>query len=161
MINRNEKFSKRLNQAMQNCNIRPVDLANKLGISEGTISRYRNGDGTPRNDRLQKISNILKVNPMWLLGFEDNPDVIEITENKKIELTPEQEKVLNLLDYLNDLGVRKVIEILNDMKYIPRFQKQVQRLGLSANNGEDVTMPKFLQDHINELIKEAEKKEKK
>ena len=41
-----------------------------MGVSDGTISQYRDENGIdPKIDRVAKISNILQVNPVWLLGY--------------------------------------------------------------------------------------------
>lgn len=63
-------FANRLNQALSEKNIRAVDLANKLGVSESTISNYRRGFSAPKRERLAKIADILNVSIEWLLGVD-------------------------------------------------------------------------------------------
>lgn len=102
-------FKDRLNQALSIRNMKPIELSEKTGISESTISQYRSGYAKPKDDKLVVISNALNVNPVWLMGLNVSM-VIESTAeadktNKDIEiysqiegLTPEKRDAL--LKYL-------------------------------------------------------------
>ena len=63
-------FEKRLEEALAVRNIKPVELANQLRVSEGTISNYRKGRCKPRQTRLGEMANILNVSVSWLLGAD-------------------------------------------------------------------------------------------
>lgn len=63
-------FEKRLEEALTVRNIKPVELANRLRVSEGTISNYRKGRCKPRQTRLGEMANILNVSVSWLLGAD-------------------------------------------------------------------------------------------
>lgn len=63
-------FEKRLEEALAVRNIKPVELANQLKVSEGTISNYRKGRCKPRQTRLGEMANILNVSVSWLLGAD-------------------------------------------------------------------------------------------
>ena len=63
-------FEKRLEEALTVRNIKPVELANQLRVSEGTISNYRKGRCKPRQTRLGEMANILNVSVSWLLGAD-------------------------------------------------------------------------------------------
>ena len=63
-------FEKRLEEALAARNIKPVELANRLKVSEGTISNYRKGRCKPRQTRLGEMANILNVSVSWLLGAD-------------------------------------------------------------------------------------------
>ena len=75
MISRSEPFSERLKKIMDEKNVRAVDLAKAIGVSEGTISQYRSGYTEPKRDRLADIANYLHVSPLYLMGLDDNQDV--------------------------------------------------------------------------------------
>lgn len=69
-LKREESFGTRLTKALIYRDIKPHDLAVKMGVTDGTISQYRKEDGIdPKIDRVAIISNILQVNPVWLLGY--------------------------------------------------------------------------------------------
>lgn len=80
MIEKVSTFKERFNQALSIRNIKPVELFEKTGISESTISQYRSGYAQPKEDKLLLISNALDVNPVWLLGLNVHMDN-ELYEN--------------------------------------------------------------------------------
>lgn len=67
----NEIFSKRLQQAINLNQIKPVDLAIKTGIGKSSISCYLSGYYKPSKKHLNKLSECLGVTEAWLLGFTD------------------------------------------------------------------------------------------
>jgi transcriptional regulator with XRE-family HTH domain len=46
-------------------------LAEKIGVSEVTISRYVNGERTPRSELLEKMATVLNTTTDYLLGRSD------------------------------------------------------------------------------------------
>jgi transcriptional regulator with XRE-family HTH domain len=70
MIKRVAEFKDRLNEALSIRNIKPVELAEKLGVTEGTISQYRKGTTKAKSDRLYEIAQVLDVDPVWLMGVD-------------------------------------------------------------------------------------------
>lgn len=94
MIEKVSEFKDRLNEALFAKGIRPVDLAQRAGLSEATISQYRSGYAKPKEDKVAKIADVLKVNPAWLMGLNVPPDIKETPDfDIQIELT-EGEKLL-------------------------------------------------------------------
>ena len=69
MFDDRQKFKDRLNMALSIREMRPKDLATRTGLSEATISQYRNGYTEPKTDKLALIARVLNVNPTWLLGL--------------------------------------------------------------------------------------------
>lgn len=66
----------RLREALEKRNMRPIDLANKTGMTRGAISQYLSGKITPKQDKLYLMAQALGVDPVWLMGknisIEDN-----------------------------------------------------------------------------------------
>ena len=90
-LTREESFGTRLTKALIYRDIKPHDLAVKMGVTDGTISQYRKEDGIdPKIDRVAIIANILQVNPVWLLGYS----VPMIFEPKLRNPTQEEQDVL-------------------------------------------------------------------
>ena len=65
-----EDFRIRLEKALAHADMKPIDLAEKTGISQSTISQYRSGYSKPKDKRLVKIAEVLDVNPAWLMGLD-------------------------------------------------------------------------------------------
>lgn len=64
------------------------EVAEKVGVSEGTVSRWESGDITNmRRDKIKAISDVLRVSPLLILGLQDSvplphatkfPEILEI-----------------------------------------------------------------------------------
>lgn len=67
---KNEITAKRLSLALSNLNMKPQELADKSGVSKASISQYVNGSHAPSNISSGKMASVLKVNPLWLMGFD-------------------------------------------------------------------------------------------
>ena len=65
-------FSKRLKEEMQRTGNRQIDISRATGIPISTISRYISGEIIPRIDYANRIAIALRVNPMWLFGYDDD-----------------------------------------------------------------------------------------
>jgi len=66
-------FSTRLRDGLNMKNMKPVELAERLGVSRAAISQYLSGKIIPRQDKVYQISLILEVSPAWLMGFDVDP----------------------------------------------------------------------------------------
>lgn len=69
---KNEITAKRLQLALSNAGMKPQELAEKSGVSKSSISQYVNGSHAPSNISSGKMGKVLKVNPLWLMGFDVN-----------------------------------------------------------------------------------------
>lgn len=68
-------FSKRLQQALNFSNIKPIELANKTGINKSSISYYLSGNYKPSQKHLELIAKTLDVTEAWLLGYSDETNL--------------------------------------------------------------------------------------
>ena len=64
--------SNKLVSLMEESNMKQNVVAEKIGVSEVTISRYISGKRTPRLDIIIKIANLFKVSTDYLLGITSN-----------------------------------------------------------------------------------------
>ena len=62
--------AKRLSDAMNKKHIKAAELAERSGVSKGSISQYLNGRNRPTNINAGKMAEVLNVDAMWLMGFE-------------------------------------------------------------------------------------------
>ena len=65
-----EKFSVRLQMALNTKNIKPFEFAKDTGISKSLISHYLSGKYKPGDENLEKISKYLNVSQQWLDGYD-------------------------------------------------------------------------------------------
>lgn len=92
-------FAQRLNLAIEDRGISGRELGSASGISESNISRYRKGYAIPGRGKIMSLAGVLRVSPMWLLGF---------TEKKDYDLSPE-EKIRNDIDgYLERMSLSQL-----------------------------------------------------
>lgn len=64
-------FSARLKQALRDANMKQYELAEKVGVSYITISRYVCGERMPRAQIVALMAKALGVTTDYLLGVED------------------------------------------------------------------------------------------
>lgn len=64
----------RLTQAMAWRGMNGDDLARASGVHKSLISRYRNNNKEPRDDRVEAMATALSVNPQWLRGYDVPPE---------------------------------------------------------------------------------------
>lgn len=66
-----KEIKRRLAQAIKDAPLSQVELCERLGVSEPTVSRWVNGTRTPNYKYLGGLCEILGVSPAWLLGLEE------------------------------------------------------------------------------------------
>jgi len=71
-----QEFAKRLQQALDNNDMRPTDLAKKTGIGKSDISSYLSGRYKPKQDNVYTMAKALNVDEAWLMGWSDDPGPI-------------------------------------------------------------------------------------
>lgn len=95
-------------------------MANKLQISQRAYSKLERNEQKISFDRLQSISNILEINPIELLQFDEQMVFNHCKQSGKINT-------------INNHTSQEVISSLNDIikeqqKTIAFLQKQIERL---------------------------------
>ena len=74
----NTYIPKRIKQARTMRGMTLLELGNKVGLSKGTLSRYESGDiQTVRRGTINAIALALDVDPLWLMGETDDPNITE------------------------------------------------------------------------------------
>jgi transcriptional regulator with XRE-family HTH domain len=66
-------FPERLRTARLKMRMKQQELAEIVGFSVQTISRYENGEREPVASDLQKLASILRTSTAYLLGETDDP----------------------------------------------------------------------------------------
>jgi pentatricopeptide repeat protein len=117
LVEQISEFKDRFNQALSIRNMKPIELSEKTGISEATISQYRSGYSKPKDKRLYIIANALNVNPTWLMGLNVPMEIKEqlidaYMNNDKVE------KAKALYKEIESLTPEKQAALLNYLKFL-------------------------------------------
>ena len=92
--NRPSTTADRMKIALQQSNMKQVELSRLTGIDKGSISNYLYGKYEPKSDAINKMATALNVSEMWLWGYDvpmerdgkTSPDKVELTEGEKVWL---------------------------------------------------------------------------
>lgn len=93
-----EIFVKRLVELMENANMTQIELANKIGTTNVTISRYMSGERSPRIEIVAEIAKVFNVSIDYLLGMPVGKNKRFIENESMVDLY----KIVNRLGFLND-----------------------------------------------------------
>ncbi len=101
-------FAKRLSELRNEFKMTQKELADKLGVSRGTIGMYEIGQRDPDTETLLKLSSIFNVSIDYLLGKTDirNSEKItqdKLTEKDKKDIAKDLEKMMNDLEHADGL----------------------------------------------------------
>lgn len=115
------KFSTRLAKALEERNLKPVDLSNGTGLSQALISQYLNDKTAAKNDRITIIAKFLDVSESWLAGFTDEMGYFNIEKNRANNLYGDHSKNLvyladkpELLDLYMKIHDSETLQLLFD-----------------------------------------------
>ena len=67
---RKAELKDRLQEALADAGMKPIELSEATGIPKSMVSYYLNGKTKPKADRIYKISQALGVSEAWLLGYD-------------------------------------------------------------------------------------------
>ena len=93
-----EIFVKRLVELMENADMTQIELANKIGTTNVTISRYMSGERSPRIEIVAEIAKVFNVSIDYLLGLPAGKNKRFIENESMVDLY----KIINHLGFLND-----------------------------------------------------------
>ena len=115
-------------------------LADELGISFINVSQWENGARNPKIETLQKIAEVLGVQPWELMGYDDsirvgvgrfsNKQLKKLVEElnsgskSMLETVPKEYILLRFFYCLNETGQKKAVENVEDLAKIPEYQKK-------------------------------------
>lgn len=88
----------RIAEALHLRNMTQRDLALRLGVSEGVISRYIAGEREPKPEMLANMATVLRTTSDFLLGIEsdefDQPKICRLIARNAASLTEQEKKEL-------------------------------------------------------------------
>ena len=93
-----KEFGDRLQGLLRDQGVTQKDLANRIGTTEATISRYVSGDREPKADVLANIATALHTTSDYLLGIErdefDFPKIKRMIARNASEMTVQERRAL-------------------------------------------------------------------
>ncbi|AIW11663.1 helix-turn-helix domain-containing protein [Streptococcus pyogenes] len=82
------------------------EIADFLGISEKTISRWENSENTIKSDKAKELAKYFNVSVAYLLGYsdttKDNKDFITISVKEYNELKKQSDVLDGVIETLKD-----------------------------------------------------------
>lgn len=70
-------FCERVKTRMKELHISSRQLANSIGMTESTVSRYLSGNRSPKIEELVKIAEALECSTDYLLGLKESEKVVQ------------------------------------------------------------------------------------
>lgn len=104
-----ERIRLNLINAMAHAELNQVGLAEKLGISKGTVNNWVRGNNSPDVDMVPKICEVLGISILDLYKPRDN-ELLQ-TESQKMRYSPAAVKMAKDYDRLDSWGKQAVREL--------------------------------------------------
>lgn len=99
-------FASRLKEIMRIRQVRARDITYHTGISGSSISHYLRGDYDPKQNVIIKLAIYLRVNEVWLIGYDCDMERFE----SNLEGT--KKEIMEMLDLLSDQDVERVRDFI-------------------------------------------------
>ena len=78
-------WNKRIRDLREDHDMKKIELAEKLEISERTLTRYESGECEPSASVLIKLSLLFDVSIDYIVGLKDNPTISTPTVKDDLE----------------------------------------------------------------------------
>lgn len=107
----------RLKLARQHKNMTQMEVAEKLGISNGTLSGYERNYRDPDTETLAKLAELYGVSVDWLTGRTDHPN------SNVVRKKSEEDQMQRKSDFYRELAKKYSIDIEN-----PDTRRKLEKL---------------------------------
>lgn len=91
-------LGRRIAESLQKQNIMQKNLAERVGVTEATMSRYISGEREPKPDTLANIATALNTTSDYLLGIENDdfnyPQIKRMIGRNASKMTDEEKRAL-------------------------------------------------------------------
>lgn len=107
-----------------------LQIANQLNVTEATVQRYESGEiKNIKYETIIKLSEILHCTPSYLLGWDENKDLINCNNSiiangnystaisiKNLEFTPQENELLKIYRNLDIKNQTKLLSYAFELK---------------------------------------------
>ena len=108
-------FGQKLTMARKSLGITQLDLAQKLGMTQGRLSLYERGKREPDVEAIRLLAEALGVRADWLIGLTENPqEVFGKHSATEPAVSLEALKLARLFDQLDSWGQAAVSAIVRE-----------------------------------------------
>ena len=98
-------FAERLKNARKASAMSQEQMANRIGVTAGTIASWEKAESVPRANRMQMIASLLNVPLLWLLGGSQQvPETGAGSEDLQQKLSDVNAKMLALSASIEELN---------------------------------------------------------
>ncbi|HCT6554224.1 TPA: helix-turn-helix transcriptional regulator [Enterococcus faecalis] len=119
----NKIFGLRLKQLRKEKGITLDALADSIGTTKTTLSRYENGTRSPKISILTKLAEYFKVDVTWLSGLDNNENEQEINITPIFtKLTKENKQ--DVYNYAEQKLAKQENEPTNKIAHLPKKDKE-------------------------------------
>lgn len=103
----NGTFTDRLNLAMRESSLKACDVAKMAGVSRSLLSKYMSGASNAGNVKLYSLAKTLRVNVLWLMGYD-----VPMRENS--EQAQLKREIADSLNGMDENSLRKVKRFIEE-----------------------------------------------
>lgn len=111
-----KRVAKRLDKALNMNKISANDLASASGVAKSLINHYLSAEHIPSEENAKRLSSVLSVNHLWLMGFD--------APMHPSETDADLSDIINMYKGLSDLGKSKVYERIQELVTLEKIQSQ-------------------------------------
>lgn len=154
-----EMLGRIISTARKQKNLSQKELGDLLNVSNKAVSKWENGEATPRPETLIKLCDILELNKTEILGFEQKYDSKEIdslkSENSKLKNQIESinKKQKKALKYIFVVAICFVIFVVAVSFIISKNSSQNSNIDDISQNGTKIV---FADNEFIPIYKELE-----
>lgn len=154
-----EMLGRVISTARKQKNLSQKELGDLLNVSNKAVSKWENGEATPRPETLIKLCDILELNKTEILGFEQKYDSKEIdslkSENSKLKNQIESinKKQKKALKYIFIVAICFVIFVVAVSFLISKNSSQNSNIDDISQNGTKIV---FADNEFIPIYKELE-----
>lgn len=127
--------AERIKQLRKEANLTQEELGDLLGLKKVSIQKYENGGIVNlKSETIEKLSQIFKVSPAYIMGWEKFDKELNTNEIKKeinlLELIQQKYgfigvELAQVLEKLNDEGKRKILFYAEDIAENRKYKNNV------------------------------------
>lgn len=119
MANLRENLQKNLAEIINKSNMSKKEIAEKLGVSAASVTKWVKGDNAPDIEIIAKICDLFKISINSLLKIPTSTNENKIIDKRK-------QSIINNFDMMNEQGKNMLFDYSNYLieKYIEPDQKE-------------------------------------